>query len=121
MSLEYYLYAILDVWYKYTFEFCFLGIGFIFLAVMDFINFQFPKDSGFFSLHTKGSRFDAWHLSKRIAIFCFALAAIGDGQLLYLINNPFIQIALLAIVCQWVYHLLKRIKKYIDHILINKE
>ena len=33
-------------------------------AGMDYINFQIPYDSGFWSLHTSGPRFDAWHILK---------------------------------------------------------
>ena len=105
--MEYYYYAIMDVWHKYHFELFWLSVGLLGMAFMDFIIFQRPKDSGYWSLHTKGSRRDAWHDTKRVAILAFAVAAIGDVHLLYLVNNPFIQVALLAIILQKVYHILK--------------
>ncbi len=107
--MDYYFYAILDVVYRFRFELLWLGAGFIGMAFMDFINFQRPKDKGYWSLHTKvgSSKRDAWHDTKRLTIFAFAIAAIGSAQLLYLVNNAFLQVAILAIVCQKVYHILK--------------
>ena len=107
--MDYYLYAVLDVWYKFRFELFWIGAGLTGMAFMDFIIFQRPKDSGYWSLHTivGSSKRDAWHDTKRLSILAFAIAAIGDVQLLYLVNNAFLQVAILAIVCQQVYHILK--------------
>ena len=106
-DMSIYLYAIIDVLYNYFFELFWLSIGLILLAFMDFINFQRPKDSGYFSLHTKGNRNDAWHHSKRLAILSFAIAAIGEQQIILLIDNPYIWVGVLAYIWQLVYHLLK--------------
>ena len=104
--MEYYL-------YDYIFKFFWLSIGLILLAWMDFINFQRPKDSGYFSLHTKGSKNDAWHHGKKLAILSFGIAAIGYDQVIYLLLNPYIWLAILAFIIQvFIYNfLLKMIKR----------
>ena len=111
--MEYYLYGISDVLSKYYFEFIWIGVGLVLLAWMDFIAFQRPTDSGYFSIHTVGSKRDAWHDAKKLAIFSFAIAAIGEGQLLYLINNAYVWVGISAWVWQtFIYNfLLKTIKR----------
>ena len=107
--------AFLDMFYRYQFELTWLGIGIILLAWMDFIMFQRPHDCGYFSLHTKGSKHDAWHDAKKLAIFCFGIAAIGEMEVLRLINNPYVTLAVMAFILQiFVYNgILKTIAKII--------
>lgn len=111
--MEYYIYAILDVIYTYSFELAYISLGLILLAWMDFISFQRPPDTGYFSIHTRGSKRDAWHDAKKLAILCFAIAAIGEVQLVKLAHNPYIIIAFLAYFWQRVIYnfLLKLIKR----------
>ncbi len=105
--MDYYIYLILDILYKWRFELFFISIGLALLAWMDFITFQRPKDSGYFSLHTKGSKRDAWHDAKRLCIFSFAIAAIGEPQVAWLLANPFVWVAFLAFFIQWFgYHII---------------
>ena len=111
--MEWYLYSILDVLIKYYFEFIWISAGLILLAWMDFIAFQRPTDSGYFSIHTVGSKRDAWHDAKKLVIFCFAIAAIGENELLYLTNNAYVWVGISAWVWQtFIYSfLLKTIKR----------
>lgn len=102
--------------YDILFKIINITLGLLCLAWMDFINFQFKPDTGYFSLHTKGSKRDAWHDGKKCAIFFFALAALGEGAVIQIIESPLFWVAILAIVCQWFYHILKWIK-----LTFNKE
>jgi hypothetical protein len=110
--MDYYICLILGVFYQWFFKLANIIIALSLLAFMDFINFQRPKDQGYFSLHTKGSKRDAWHDSKKLAILFFAIAAIGEAQVAWLINNPLIWVALFAWFLQaFIYKGLKTIKR----------
>ena len=121
--MEYYLYAIIDVLSKYYFELINISIGLSLLAWMDFIHFQRSEDSGYFSIHTKGSKRDAWHDGKKLAILFFGVAAIGEKELVYIVNNAYIWLAFLAWFIQWfIYHgVLKTIKRIFRISKTNKE
>ncbi len=41
------------------------GVAVFLDAFMDHIGFRFPRDSGFWSVHTN-DQIDAWHISKKI-------------------------------------------------------
>jgi len=64
-------------------------------AFMDFICFQRPYNSGYFSLHTYGLRFDAWHHSKILILFLITYSMIGYENLL-----DYVWFALIALVGQ---------------------
>lgn len=51
---------------RYWIQVLFFSLAIICDACMDYINFQIPYDSGFWSLHTGGLRFDVWHILKVI-------------------------------------------------------
>jgi len=97
---------------------CFF-VGAFFMAIMDIIHFQRPMNSGYWSIHTYGSRSDAWHHSKRLALLCFALGIIGEDYTLitvyYVINHPLVWMAVLAFIAQWAYHIGKRFVKHEDN------
>ena len=71
-------------------------------TAMDYFNFQVPHDSGFWSLHTEGWKFDVWHSLKFIK---FTLIAIGMVP-----TWDFIAIAgsLNYIIHEYLYKILKR-------------
>ena len=100
------------VWTKFWWELSCFFMGVWFMAVMDYFNFQVPYNShSFWSLHTHGSKFEIWHVSKRIALLFFAMAAMGYEYTLYtltiIVYSPFVWMAVLAWVGQKFYHLLK--------------
>ena len=47
-------------------------------ASMDYIHFQKPVDSGFWSIHTTDT-WDAWHIAKKIKWACIVLAIVGKN------------------------------------------
>ena len=66
------------------------------LAVMDFFAFQMPYDKGFWSLHTKGSKYDIWHSCKRVILFLVAFIIIREGALIDIFVNPYVWLAAIA-------------------------
>ena len=73
------------------------------LAVMDFFAFQMPYDKGFWSLHTKGSKYDIWHSCKRVILFLVAFSMLGSEYILEMFYgfieismNPYVLFAVLA-------------------------
>ena len=68
----------------------------ILLAWMDFICFQRPHDSGYFSLHTKGSKRDAWHDAKKLVLFLIAFIIIREDALIDIFVNPYVWLAAIA-------------------------
>jgi len=46
-------------------------------AFMDSLNFHRKHDNGFWSLHTKGKRIDAWHTAKIIMLGLVAYGFVG--------------------------------------------
>ena len=60
---------------KYWLECIFFGLAVICDAWMDHISFRFPRDSGFFSVHTTDT-IDAWHLAKYLHWLFIILAVL---------------------------------------------
>lgn len=56
--------------------FLLFGIAVFLNGFMDHINFRFPKDSGFWSIHTT-DEIDAWHISKKIMWAIIIIGFIG--------------------------------------------
>jgi hypothetical protein len=50
---------------------------------MDHYNFHMPHDSGWWSLHTEGSRFDVWHTLKIFKWAFVFLAIAGKDAFIY--------------------------------------
>ena len=46
-------------------------------AYMDHLDFHRPYNNGFFSLHTRGHRIDAWHVSKWIILGIITVNFVG--------------------------------------------
>jgi hypothetical protein len=61
-----------DYWWQIL---CF-GLGVIAYAYQQALSFYYPYDNGFWSLHTHGSRFDAWHISGVVMLFFMVLGMI---------------------------------------------
>jgi len=59
---------------RYWFQIIFFSLAVACDAGMDYFNFVVPHDSGFWSLHTEGLRFDAWHSLK---VLKWTFIAIG--------------------------------------------
>jgi len=70
------------LWYVIFFALASFTKGF-----MDYIHFQRPLNSGYFSIHTKDTR-DAWHDGSRLMWFFIAVGMIGVS--LYLLLFAFI-------------------------------
>ena len=95
--MEYYSNAIVMWVTKYAVELLLITVGGFFLAVMDHFRDRVPEDSGFWSHKTGPDKWDIWHLSKRLALCCFAVAALGFTDIIHLLWNTYIW----AIVLLW--------------------
>jgi len=78
------------------------------MATMDYYNFKKPHDNGFWSLKTKCPRVDIWHISKRLILLIVAFLAIGLENLIILITNPYLWMALVAYIGQVIFYTLRR-------------
>ena len=104
------------MWAKYWWEFSFFLLGCWCLAIMDYFNFQVPYNSHpFWSLHTHGSKFEIWHLSKRFALLFFAISAMGMEYtrytLVFIFYSPYAWLAVIAYIGQKLYKILKSLIK----------
>jgi len=54
-------------------DYALFGILVIIKALMDVLDFYWPHDNGYFSLHTGENKFDAWHT---LGVLLFAIIAI---------------------------------------------
>lgn len=89
------------------FKILMFGLAVFFDAVMDYFNFQVAYDSGFWSLHTEGSKFDAWHTAKVLKWTCVVFAVIGKDNIK--LSTVWIYGSINYIVHEVVYHkILKR-------------
>ena len=91
----------------------------ILLAWMDYICFQRPHDSGYFSLHTKGSKRDAWHDAKKLVLGLVAFSMLELDTLLEMLfgilevmMNPYVLFAAIAYLGQRIFYnfLFKKLK-----------
>ena len=53
------------------------GCIIVLLAYMDSLAFHRPHDTGFWSLTTRGSRIDAWHVSKWLVLAMITYVFVG--------------------------------------------
>ena len=97
--MEYYFYQIVTWVTKYFVELCLFCMGVSFWAVADHFRDRVPEDSGFWSHKTGADKWDIWHVSKRGALTCFAVAALGFTDIYYLFMNVYFW----AIIIAWLF------------------
>jgi len=94
-----------DLIKKYWWQILFFSLAVIADAGMDYVNFQLPKDSGFWSLHTHGWRIDAWHSLKVVKWTFIAVGMVRSADWLVIAG------VLNYMLHEIVYHkILKRLK-----------
>ena len=62
--------------------FLLFGIAAALDPIMDHINFRFPHDSGFWSIHTN-DQIDAWHIAKKIKWTLLIICVVGVKRVLH--------------------------------------
>ncbi len=74
------------------------------MANMDYLNFRRPHNNGYWSLHTKHPRNDAWHHSKRLVLGIIAYLVVGPDGLIQILENQYLQFAVMAYLGQKLFY-----------------
>jgi len=102
--------------YEFWQAYIFVGLAAFLSALMDWCNFKRPRNSGYWSIHTK-DKWDAWHHSRKIRYACFFLW----GAVLYLKQPNMEEIITIIILHPLIFGFIVLIVHYIFYHLIFKE
>ena len=96
MGYEYYYYQAVAWIGKHSIELFLFACGVSLWAIYDHFIDRVPRDQGFWSRKTGHDKWDITHVSKRVALACFAIAALGFTDIYYLLWNVYTWAILIA-------------------------